>query len=641
MSDSGDFRDQDEESETAVNTAKRRGRGRKRTPSKFSSKSKRSKQTNQESEDVLADENVPEQATPPYTVTQPPHKLSQLLQIVAANPSQPAPREAHLLPHPVHTNPQNLQTVPRQLEADLQPSNVVSEHLQRALGVPPPETPATKPQPPYAVPAVTQPQLPNTVPQAQNTFPAHPPVALQSPPTVPQPLQSGLQTPNIVPQHLQTGLQSSQTLPQQHPNTIPQPSPVVHQPPCTVPQHSQVAHPSPAYGPIEGVTPLPTFFQFTLPSSLYSSPVISSTPQNPRQQAVPSSLTAPHSSPMSLLSALQDDKLSLILPVLVRMEHKIDQIMVMIGAKSAAGVNGLQVGNQLNTALVGNQSSATASESQPTATVIDDQTRATSVPTQSNSRAQKSYQPSQSSFPRIRKHSNPATRVTQNRDATLKQPNAKTVNTTQSNNVSAATPLNTPLRSNLTHNTDTGSASHSTDIEAPSNNASVERHLTNTTVETEEKADLEMECQGSGLKLLQSEPSGVSKSLRGISARQRIQLEMAKITEQTLPEDLDFPISRDNLIALQVRSNSTMNFAVRLLRELFTPDELYGRNISGVRGKDQVDPTRVEMIKDILFKIYRTSPADKELLWRYCRKAMDSFLRKMHRPGHVSEKDKY
>ena len=330
-----------------------------------------------------------------------------------------------------------------------------------------------------------------------------------------------------------------------------------------------------------------------------------------------------------MLSALQDDKLSLILPVLVRMEHKIDQIMAMIGAKSAAGGNGLQIGNQLNMALMGNQSSVPMSESQPTATVADNQTRATS--------AQKSHRPNQSSFPGMVKHSNPATRETQNRAAMLKQPNAKIMNTNQSNTIPTATPLNTPLRPTLTNNTDNRSASHSTDIEAPSNATSVEAHMINTTPENEEKVDFEMECQGSGLKPLQSGPFDVSKSLRGISARQRIQLEMAKITEQTLPEDLDFPISRDNLIALQVKSNSTMNFAVRLLRELFTPDELYGRNISGVRGKDQVDPTRVEMIKDILFKIYRTSPADKELLWRYCRKAMDSFLRKMHRPDLVEE----
>ena len=577
----------------------------------------------------MADENVPVQVTPPYTVAQPPHTVPQLPQIVT-NPSLPASQQANLLPHLMHITPQHAKTVPQHSQADPQPSNVVSEHLRTALGIPPSETPGARPQPPYPVHthinAVTQPQLLSTVPQPQHTVPQHLTTGLLSPPTVPQPLESGLQTPNTVPQHLQTRLQSPQIL-TQHSNTVPQP--VVHQAPCAVPQHSQVPHLSPAHGSIEGVTPLPTFFQFTLPSNLYTSPVINSAMQTPLQQGVPSALTAPHSSTMSMLSALQDDKLSLILPVLVRMEHKIDQIMAMIGAKSAAGGNGLQIGNQLNMALMGNQSSVPMSESQPTATAADNQTRATS--------AQKSHQPNQSSFPGMVKHSNPATRETQNRAAMLKQPNAKIMNTNQSNNIPAATPLNTPLRPTLTNNTDNGSASHSTDIEAPSNATSAEAHMINTTPDNEEKVDFEMECQGSGLKPLQSGPFDVSKSLRGISARQRIQLEMAKITEQTLPEDLDFPISRDNLIALQVKSNSTMNFAVRLLRELFTPDELYGRNISGVRGKDQVDPTRVEMIKDILFKIYRTSPADKELLWRYCRKAMDSFLRKMHRPDLVEE----
>ena len=135
---------------------------------------------------------------------------------------------------------------------------------------------------------------------------------------------------------------------------------------------------------------------------------------------------------------------------------------------------------------------------------------------------------------------------------------------------------------------------------------------------------------------------GVNESvaIRGMTSRQRIQLEMAKITEKTLPEDLNFPLSRDDLIALQAKSTSTMNFAVRLLREMFTREELLGRNLSGVRGKERVDPARVEIIKEIVFKIYRTSPSDRELLWRYCRKAMDSFLRKMQRPVEVV-KDQY
>jgi len=54
---------------------------------------------------------------------------------------------------------------------------------------------------------------------------------------------------------------------------------------------------------------------------------------------------------MSLLSALNDDKLGLILPVLVRMEHKIDQLMAVVGAKF-----GSEVGNHLNVSMLGNQS---------------------------------------------------------------------------------------------------------------------------------------------------------------------------------------------------------------------------------------------------------------------------------------------
>lgn len=49
---------------------------------------------------------------------------------------------------------------------------------------------------------------------------------------------------------------------------------------------------------------------------------------------------------MSLLSALQDDKLGLILPVLVRMEHKMDQIMALLGARSSAGITVMKMENE-------------------------------------------------------------------------------------------------------------------------------------------------------------------------------------------------------------------------------------------------------------------------------------------------------
>lgn len=93
-----------------------------------------------------------------------------------------------------------------------------------------------------------------------------------------------------------------------------------------------------------------------------------------------------------------------------------------------------------------------------------------------------------------------------------------------------------------------------------------------------------------------------------------------------------FYMSKEYLTALKTKSTSAKNFAVRLMRELFTKVELEGKNISGSRGKDQVDPERVKTIKELVFKMYNTLPEDMDLEWRNCRKAMDSFLRsKKHR----------
>lgn len=261
---------------------------------------------------------------------------------------------------------------------------------------------------------------------------------------------------------------------------------------------------------------------------------------------------------MSLLNALNDDKLGLILPVLVRMEHKIDQLMAVVGAKF-----GSEVGNHLNVSMMASQ------PQEPRKTQV------TAAETQKNSGVQ-----------------------------------------TATTSPAAAPP----------------SKSSPASIQASARSTVAQLFDSSEDVSEE---DITAESEPSAEKSFNA-----SKSLPGMSSRQRIQLEMAKITEKSLPDDLNFPISREDLIALQSRSTSTMNFAVRLLRELFSRDELIGRNIAGVRGKERVDPARIEIIKEIVFKVYRTSPSDRELLWRYCRKAMDSFLRKMQRPIEVV-KDQY
>ena len=300
-----------------------------------------------------------------------------------------------------------------------------------------------------------------------------------------QPTLPVLQYPNSVLQPPQTGLQPSQAVPQSQPVQV-------------------VAHPG------DGSTPIPTFVQYTMPPNIFTSPVMNSTNQPLVQSTVPTSL--------SVLNALNDDKLGIILPVLVRMEHKIDQLMAMMGANNQA------TGNNLSAAM--------------------------SSGVQNNVSG-------------------------------------------QVNNASSTSQFNAAK-------TQTSSSSTGANIQA---NATVAR-LFDTQGEGEEESEQTATYKG----------VNDSVAIRGMTSRQRIQLEMAKITEKTLPEDLNFPLSRDDLIALQAKSTSTMNFAVRLLREMFTREELLGRNLSGVRGKERVDPARVEIMKEIVFKIYRTSPSDRN----YC-----------------------
>ena len=473
----------------------------------------------------------------------------------------------------------------------------------------------------------------HTVPQPSHIVsqPSH--AVLQPPQSVPQPSHAVLQPPQTVTQPSHAVPQSLYTVPQ-HPHTVPQPLHAVHllpnvvpQPPQTVPQApnvdpqpTQTALPHLHPGSIEGAS-LPTFVHFAMPPNFFSSPAVNSTLQAPLQHGVPSSLTAPHSSTLSLLSALQDDKLGLILPVLVRMEHKIDQIMTMIGAKPFTGMsNGAQIGNQLNTTVVGNQSNATGLGNQSNATAVGSQSNATTVGSQSNATAA-SYHLNSNTGNQL-----PTTET----QRIVTETTVEEASTSQSNVNMTGTPSNTTAIARQS-----GPATMASQSSGQSSTSLTEPRSNDSTMGSQGVVAFGRGCKLNTLSPLSSFNS--STPLPGMSPRQRIRLEMAKITEKTLPDDLNLPISRDEIISLHARSNSTMNFAVRLLRELFTRDELLGRNLSGARGKDRVDPARVAIIKQIVFKIYQTSPSDKELLWRYCHKAMDSYLRKMQRPIVVQE----
>ena len=97
-------------------------------------------------------------------------------------------------------------------------------------------------------------------------------------------------------------------------------------------------------------------------------------------------------------------------------------------------------------------------------------------------------------------------------------------------------------------------------------------------------------------------------------------------TAQTPPQE-----SSETIMTIRTQSCSTMNFAVRLLRSKIPGEELHGKNINGLRGKNKVDPAVVENIRRLVFEHYPCAPSGREKMWTDCRKAMDCYIMKLKR----------
>ena len=59
-------------------------------------------------------------------------------------------------------------------------------------------------------------------------------------------------------------------------------------------------------------------------------------------------------------------------------------------------------------------------------------------------------------------------------------------------------------------------------------------------------------------------------------------------------------IPHEELFQIKNRSRSRANFAVLLLKRLFEPSELEGKNVAGARGKEQLNAAKVSEIKRIV-----------------------------------------
>ena len=59
-------------------------------------------------------------------------------------------------------------------------------------------------------------------------------------------------------------------------------------------------------------------------------------------------------------------------------------------------------------------------------------------------------------------------------------------------------------------------------------------------------------------------------------------------------------VLQEELFQIKNRSRSGANIEVLLLKRLFKPSELEGKNIAGARGKEQVNTAKVSKIKRIM-----------------------------------------
>lgn len=104
-------------------------------------------------------------------------------------------------------------------------------------------------------------------------------------------------------------------------------------------------------------------------------------------------------------------------------------------------------------------------------------------------------------------------------------------------------------------------------------------------------------------------------------------VEMQTVTEKdTLPSELQ---TSCETTATEMPSPLSIS-RDRLM--LCSTEELLGKNIAGVRGKEAVDANKVEVVKSLVKKFYPAPPCEAEKIWNACHKAMDSFLRKIPRP---------
>lgn len=81
------------------------------------------------------------------------------------------------------------------------------------------------------------------------------------------------------------------------------------------------------------------------------------------------------------------------------------------------------------------------------------------------------------------------------------------------------------------------------------------------------------------------------------------------VDQLELSEEAEMLVSREIIKRCIRKAKHRGNFAANLAAELFTKEERITCNCTGTRGKRQLSPRRLHIVKDITFRMYNTNPA--------------------------------
>ena len=124
------------------------------------------------------------------------------------------------------------------------------------------------------------------------------------------------------------------------------------------------------------------------------------------------------------------------------------------------------------------------------------------------------------------------------------------------------------------------------------------------------------------------------------------EIEMPTLSDKPLPiaatieeSDLDIfgvegistttdQFSYAELQKISFQSTSIPNFAKKLSAEIFSETDRIGSNCSGTKGKRQLDPTKLEKIKQYVFQMYFMSASEEGIMWKKCNDAINEARRR-------------